>query len=94
MSSAGVEVRWTDEPMDPGDYCPSGFLTQCYPRGAAITTGSIDPNPLPVNEAWSAVAQAVMRTMANPYSSNEVRFDPDRLRLQLGLALRSIKRAR
>lgn len=94
MSSAGVDVRWSDEPMDPGDYCLSGFLAQCYPRGVVMTSGSIEPNALIVHEAWSAVSQTVMRTMANPYSSNEVRFDPDHLRLQLGLALRTIERSR
>ena len=94
MASAGVEIRWTDEPMDRGDYCRSGFLAQCLPRGVSSTTGSNNPVSLIVHEAWSVVSQAVSNTMANPYSSNEVRFDPDRLRLNLGLALRSIQHPR
>ncbi len=94
MASVGVEVRWSDEPMDPGDYCLSGFLAQCYPRRVTMTSGSSNPNALMVHQAWSVVSQAVMRTMANPYSSNEVRFDPDQLRLQLGLVLRTIERPR
>lgn len=92
MASAGIDVRWTDEPTRADDYCLSGFLLQCYPRRIAMVSGSIDPHALNVHKAWSAVSEAVMQAMANPYSSNEIRFDSGRLRLQIGLALRSIER--
>ncbi len=93
MASAGVDVRWADEPMNPGDFCLSGFLAQCYPRSRTPGGGS-DPVEVMVREAWAAVSHAVMRSMANPYSSNEVRFDPDEMRLQIGLALRTVERVR
>ena len=94
MASTGGDVRFGREPMDPGDFCLSGFLPQCYPQRYPSIDGGSAPQAVIVHSAWMAVAQTVMRSMANPYSSNEIRFDPDELRLQLGLALRTIDRTR
>ncbi len=85
MTSAGHDVSWSGRG---GDACLSGFLSQCYPNRS-------NPWDLPgdnrlVGEAWLAVSQSVLQQMHNPYSSNEVRFRSNELRLRLGLALRTV----
>lgn len=95
MMSAGMEVSWHrdhyDGPPDPGDYCLSGFLSQCYPQPSPPLSNSIlGAQDTLVRNSWAAVSQAVMREMYNPFSSDEVRFRDNDLKLRLGLSLRSI----
>ena len=87
--SAGLTVDW-DERRGGGRYCLSGFLSQCYP-GTRSLSGSVGGYS-PLGPIWLRVSQAVMSEMYNPYSSDEVRFRTDDLRLRLGLSLRSIPR--
>ncbi len=95
MLSAGMEVSWHrdvyDGPPDRGDYCLSGFLSQCYPNQSPPLSNSIHgaSNAL-VQKSWAVVSQAVMREMYNPFSSDEVRFRDNDLKLRIGLSLRSI----
>lgn len=91
MASAGIDVRWsaTGDAPSPGDYCLSAFLPQCYPGRYPL--GHIDD--LFVQSSWAVTSQSVMRAMANPFSSNEVRFRPNELKLRIGLALRSAERS-
>ncbi|MCJ7590769.1 MAG: hypothetical protein MUO51_05405 [Woeseiaceae bacterium] len=96
MMSAGLEVNWNrdnyDGPPDRGDYCLSGFLSQCYPnQSAPLSNSAYGINTSLVQQSWVVVSQAVMREMFNPFSSDEVRFRDDDLKLRLGLSLRSIK---
>ena len=90
MASAGFRVGWHENSTDRGDWCLSMFLSQCYPdrgTGSAVAGyGELDF----VSRSWSVVLHSVMREMANPYSSDEVRFNDDHLRLRLGLSLRSL----
>lgn len=92
MASAGIEVRWTapEAGPGPGDICQSAFLSQCYPDRYPL--GQTDA--VFVQSSWAVVSQSVMRAMANPFSSNEVRFRPNDLRLRIGLAMRSVERLR
>ncbi len=90
MRSAGVEVSWGPQSSDSGDFCWSGFLSQCYPnRGDGFSVNG-DADTLLVQRSWSVVSQSVMRAMSNPFSSDEVRFRDDELKLRMGLALRSV----
>ena len=95
MTSVGVEVSWHgadfDGPPDRGDFCLSGFLSQCYPNQSPPLSDSIQrANDVMVQKSWAVVSQAVMREMYNPFSSDEVRFRDNDLKLRLGLALRAI----
>ena len=90
MMSAGIEVYWRHDTGDRGDYCLSGFLSQCYPgRGTRFFVG-YNANTTFVQRSWAVVSQSVMRAMHNPFSSDEVRFRDNDLTLRIGLSLRSI----
>lgn len=90
MMSAGIAVYWDNLPQDRGDYCLSGFLSQCYPKRDAVFFVADSADTVLVNKIWTVVSQAVMRQMYNPFSSDEVRFRSDELKLKIGLSLRSI----
>lgn len=89
VQSAGVEFRWADN-AGTRDFCLGHYLSQCYPA----------PRPLPgmqrqfdpIGPIWLKVSQTVMSEMYNPYSSDEVHFRTDELRLRLGLSLRTVPR--
>lgn len=89
VQSAGVPFRWGD-PMDRGDYCLGHYLSQCYPGTRSTPGTGLQRDP--VGPIWFKVSQAVMNEMHNPYSSDEVRFRADDLRLRLGLSLRTVPR--
>jgi hypothetical protein len=95
MLTAGLDVNWrrdgNDGPRDPGDYCLSGFLSQCYPNQRPPLSNAIySANDTLVQKTWAVVSQAVIRDMYNPFSSDEVRFRDNDLKLRLGLSLRTI----
>lgn len=95
MLSAGMEVSWYRDdfggPPDRGDFCLSGFLSQCYPnQSPPLLNSSYGANDALVRNSWAVVSQAVMREMYNPFSSDEVRFRDNDLKLRIGLSLRSI----
>lgn len=90
MMSAGIDVDWSSASGDPGDYCLSAFLSQCYPDRFPPTALMFSSDIAFVQNSWSIVSQAVMQQMYNPVTSNEVRFRDNDLRLQLGLSLRSV----
>lgn len=91
MQSAGLTVTWGPDDNRNGDFCWSGFISQCYPDRDRLGYSSVTPDSGFVERTWAVVSQAVMREMYNPYSSDEVRFRDDDLRLRLGLALRSVR---
>lgn len=93
MRSAGFTVNWHREyrvaNAVPVDYCLSAFLSQCSPdRNSADVVEQVGPRF--VEAIWALVAQAVMREMYNPVSSDEVRFRDNDLKLRIGLSLRSV----
>lgn len=89
MTSAGFPVVWF-EGFDPGDYCLSHYLSECYPNRFPIDGSGFDANTLFVQKSWSVVSQSVMRHMHNPFSSDEIRFRNNDLKLRLGLSLRTV----
>ena len=94
MASSGIDIRWSEAGAGPrpGDVCLSAFLSQCYPNRGGLPGQRGGADAMFVRTSWAVVSQSVMRTMANPYSSDEVRFRPNDLKLRIGLALRSIDR--
>ncbi len=91
IRNAGLPVSWGISGNRNGDYCLSGFISQCYPDRDRLRYSSIGYGTDFVARSWSVVSQAVMREMYNPFSSDEVRFRDEDLKLRLGLALRSVK---
>ncbi len=92
MQVAGFSVSWGPDRNQNGDFCWSGFISQCYPGRDRVAYLSDGTDPEFVNRVWATVSQAVMREMYNPFSSDEIRFRDDDLKLRLGLALRSVGR--
>jgi hypothetical protein len=90
MLSAGIEVSWAGDGTNTGDFCLSFYLSQCYPNRNPLSYSVIGIDSTFVQKSWSVVSQSVMREMYNPFSSDEVRFRDDDLKLRLGLSLRSI----
>ena len=90
MMSAGIAVDWGNYPGDPGDYCWSGFLSQCYPNRDPRFFVNYSTDTALVRKSWAIVTQSVMGEMHNPFSSDEIRFRNDDLKLRLGLSLRSV----
>jgi len=90
MLSAGIDVDWSRGGGDPGDFCLSAFLSQCYPSRYPLSTMTYSSDIAFVQNSWAIVSQAVMHEMYNPLSSNEVRFRDNDLKLRLGLSLRSV----
>ena len=88
MQSAGYTVSWRGAKPDAGNYCYSHYISQCDPYGGGFLP--TDPVPGLTHKAWFVVSQSVMREMANPHSSDVVRFRSNDLRLRIGLALRGI----
>jgi len=90
MLTAGIDVDWSNGGGDPGDFCLSAFLSQCYPDRYPLSRATYSSDITFVQNSWAIVSQAVMQEMYNPVSSNEVRFRDNDLKLRLGLSLRSI----
>ena len=89
MQSAGGDFSWSGN-TGPQEYCLGHYLSQCNPD--ARTLPGVEQYINPVGPIWFKVSQAVMGEMHNPYSSDEVRFRGDDLRLRLGLSLRTVPR--
>jgi len=90
MSSAGIKVDWGSNRARNGDYCLSHILSQCYPNRDPHSSMPDSANASFVRQSWAVVSQSVMRAMANPFSSDEIRFRSDDLKLNIGLSLRTI----
>ncbi len=90
MLSAGIDVSWARGSSNNGDFCLSHFLSQCYPDRERFSYSTLGSDTAFVRKHWAVVSQSVMRDMYNPFSSDEVRFRDEDLKLRLGLALRSI----
>jgi len=90
MLSAGIEVSWGPDNNRNGDFCWSGFISQCYPGRDRLGYAVFGADFAFVSQSWAVVSQSVMHEMYNPFSSDEVRFRDDDLKLRLGLSLRSI----
>jgi hypothetical protein len=75
LAVLNMSVRWNG-PMDPGDYCLSGDLSQCYP-GPRAGEPMLSPNHLAfVYDAWKGVRNAVASQMPLGTASGVSSFTP------------------
>ncbi|MGH7130202.1 MAG: hypothetical protein ACREIV_16655, partial [Planctomycetaceae bacterium] len=73
LAALNMPVRW-NEPRDPGDYCLSGDLSQCYP-GPYPGRPTLPPNRLAfVYDAWQGVRNAVASQMPIGTTGNVAAF--------------------
>ena len=87
MLSAGIDVSWSRDETRNGDFCWSGFLSQCYPERDRLSYSGVGTDAAFVQQSWSIVSQSVMREMYNKFSSDEDRCRGDDRKLRLGLSL-------
>lgn len=90
MSSAGYAVHWGGSPHASSAHCLNRFLSRCYPNRDNGRAPGVGSDSAFVQKTWSVVSRSVTRQMYNPFSSDEVRFRVNDLKLQLGLSLRAI----
>ena len=93
MSAAGVRVHWGQggSTAPTTAYCSAGYLYHCYPETYVASPVNSGGEVALVRLAWQRVAAAVMDDMYNPWSSDEVRFRDDDLKLRIGLSLRMVR---
>jgi class 3 adenylate cyclase len=89
LLTAGVDVGWSNGGGDPGDFCLSAFLSQCYPSRFPYSAAQAADDTF-MQQSWAIVSRAVMQEMYNPISSNEVHFRDTELELRIGLSLRAV----
>ncbi len=78
MTSIGSEVRWGHQYVEPGDYCLSGFLEQCYPGRYPVDSPA---------DTWIAVSKTVQQAMPRGTGSDQSVFSSEAMRLALRSAL-------
>lgn len=78
MISIGEPVRWERMPIDPGDFCLSVYLDQCYPNRSRLGT---------VGDTWSAVKKIVTQAMPNGIATDQAIFSVGTMRSALRFAL-------
>jgi hypothetical protein len=79
MTTIGSDVFWDYPSADPGDYCWSGFLDQCYPRRAPLGARA---------DSWTAVSATIRYAMPLGLASDQSVFSTRVMRKALRAALR------
>lgn len=75
LRNMNIHVSWGYHPRDSGDYCLSHHLSQCYPdRNPNMPPLSAAQRRL-VASSWSAIYDAVSRTMVTAPGADISRFD-------------------
>ena len=77
MTNVGSDIYWRYPSEDPGDYCWSGFLDQCYPRRAPLGADA---------DTWMAVSATIRYAMPSGPASDQSIFSGGAMRQ----ALRSV----
>ena len=90
LGALNMPIAWIRRgPMDPGDYCLSGDLSQCYPSQYPLHP-SMPPHQLAfVFDAWKGVRTAVAAQMPFGTATGFVQFTSDSLEIALSSNLRS-----
>jgi hypothetical protein len=79
----GMPVGWGHMPPDPGDYCYSHYLEQCYPRLVSGYMASSAKQLKFVSDAWNAVNIGVRSFMPYGTAGNLSSFSPGILKLSM-----------
>lgn len=87
FESIGLAVGWHDDPINPGEYCGSDNLSECYPflTQGFVTSGV--SNPSLVKNAWKAVRKSISGFMPYGALGNLSSFEGDALRFSLRASL-------
>jgi hypothetical protein len=89
LAALNMPVTWNRGPMDPGDYCLSGDLRQCYPSQYPLSA-SLQPHQAAfVYDAWKGVRTAVAAQMPFGTASGVSQFTPGSLQAVLSSSLNS-----
>jgi hypothetical protein len=81
LADLGIRIGW--DPPDPGDYCWSGDLAECYP-GRQPGEPALPPNQLAfVRDAWKGVQYAIVSHMRQGSASGATTFTTDSLEAAL-----------
>ena len=90
LGALNMPIAWNRRgPMDPGDYCLSGDLIQCYPSQYPLHP-SLPPHRLAfVFDAWKGVRTAVAAQMPFGSATGFAQFTSDSLEIALSSNLRS-----
>ena len=90
LGALNMPITWNRRgPMDPGDYCLSGDLSQCYPSQYPLHP-SLPPHQLAfVFDAWKGVRSAVAAQMPFGITTGLAQFTPDSLEVALSSSLQS-----
>lgn len=88
MRGMGVELAWGSmRTLDPGDYCLSHYLDQCYPRRSGLDLGYAVSNDTLISAAWATVTANVRQSMPFGVQSDIVYFDATQLEARLSSSL-------
>ncbi|MGB5739223.1 MAG: hypothetical protein WBM54_07735 [Woeseia sp.] len=88
MRGMGVELLWGNgRTLDPGDYCLSHYLDQCYPRRSGLDLGYALSNDTVIAAAWATVTANVRQAMPFGVQSDIVYFDSTQLATTLTSSL-------
>ncbi|MEX2123196.1 MAG: hypothetical protein WD795_04850 [Woeseia sp.] len=74
LGALNMPVSWSGGPMDPGDYCWSGDLSQCYPSRDPFQSALPPRRVAFVHDAWKGVRNAVASQMPFGTTSGLSRF--------------------
>jgi hypothetical protein len=90
LAVLNMPVTWNGRgPMDPGDYCLSGDLSQCYPSQYPLHP-SLPPHRLAfVFDAWKGVRSAIAAQMPFGTATGFAHFTSDSLEVALTSNLQS-----
>jgi hypothetical protein len=89
LADLGMPVMWTGSPMNPGDYCLSHDLSQCYPSQHPLNP-SLPPNHVAfIYDAWTGVRKAVTLHMPFGTATGVSQFTPESLDAVLSSSLKA-----
>jgi hypothetical protein len=90
LAGLNMPISWNRRgPMNPGDYCLSGDLSQCYPSQYPLYP-SMGPHQMAfVYDAWKGVRRAVAAQMPFGTAAGLAQFNPDSLEVALSSSLQT-----
>jgi hypothetical protein len=87
LADLGMPVTWTGAPTNPGDYCHSHDLGQCYPSQHPFSA-SLPPGHVAfVYDAWTGIRKGVASQMPFGIAAGIAQFTPESLDAALASGL-------
>jgi len=89
LADLGMPVSWTGSPMNPGDYCLSHDLRQCFPSQHPFSP-SLPPDHVAfIYDAWTGVRKGVTSQMPLGTAAGVSQFTPESLDATLAASLKA-----